>query len=346
MPSPDQGPLFPVTYQPGPTVNFPGSASGGHDAGPDPSLRDWRRAQRAGPVVGVPVERPRLPGGGSPLDELLGRDFQPRGGTTTARPTEFDRLLRPPSEFDRLLEKTFTPRGGTVSRVARAALPFLGDVLLFAQLLLYSPDAGRGSDLFKPGSGKGPKTRGRKPRPRVPVRPVPKPEVVLEAPRPLRPRPTPPPLQPILVHAPRLPDPKTEATPRRLPEPVASPAPRPASTPKPAARPSSKPFPVPDFLPEWSFFADPYRLPDRAPRPGRTPTVRRPLTRASAPRVLSDPFTLAQPQPQPGSQSCQCTAKREKQKRKRKQRDECRRGTYVETARGLIKSPKEKITCR
>jgi hypothetical protein len=104
---------------------------------------------------------------------------------------------------------------------------------------------------------------------------------------------------------------------------------------------------VPEFLPEWSFFADPFRLPDRAPRPTSAPTVRRPLTTARAPRVLSDPFTLSQPAPS-SSSPCQCSgsSKPQRKKRKRKQRDECRRGTYVETARGLIKSPKEKIQCR
>lgn len=346
MPGPDDGPLFPVTYQPGPTVNFAGSASGGHDAGPDFTLREYRRSLRAipPPVVGVPVGLPDRPPSGSPLDELLNRDFQPRGGTTTARPSEFDRLLRQPSEFDRLLEKTFTPRGGTLARAARAALPLLADVALFAQLLLYSPEVGRGSDLFKPGSGKGPKTRGRKRRPRLPEPHAPKPEGPLAAPPLPRPRPTPPPLQPVLVHAQRLPDPKTAVQPRKSPEPAASPEPRPASSPKPTARPSSKLFRVPD--PDWSFLLDPFRLPDRAPRPGRAPTVRRPLTRASAPRVLSDPFTLSQPAPSPSS-PCQCSSsKPQRKKRKRKQRDECRRGSYVETARGLIKSPKEKIQCR
>ena len=350
MPGPDDGPLFPVTYQPGPTVNFAGSASGGHDAGPDPSLRDYRRSLRAvPPVVGVPVGLPHRPPSGSPLDELLNRDFQPRGGTTTARPTEFDRLLRQPSEFDRLLEKTFTPRGGTLARAARAALPLLADFALFAQLLLYSPEAGRGSDLFKPGSGKGPKRRGRKPPRRLPVpSPVldPRTPAVLRPPPPRPATPPPPPLRPILVHAQPLPVPRTVAQPSSTPAPAPSPAPQPKTRPKTSARPLSLPRLGTLSVPEWSFFADPFRFPDRAPRPTSAPTVRRPLTRASAPRVLSDPFTLAQPMGSPSSSNCNCNAKREKQKRKRKQRDECRRGTYVETRKGLIKSPKEKISCR
>lgn len=95
----------------------------------------------------------------------------------------------------------------------------------------------------------------------------------------------------------------------------------------------------------------PRELPDlrsppvRTPAPGSpspiTPPGANPITLPTFPGNLTALQPLAVPLA--ATERCRCPPK---QRKKRKSRTECRRGTYVETASGLIKSPKEKVPCR
>lgn len=112
--------------------------------------------------------------------------------------------------------------------------------------------------------------------------------------------------------------------------------------------------------------ADPLPIPGRFTRPiGEIPKTRVPVAPQPRPTipglptvrpglpplvgVVPDlgPTLQLQPQPQlrpPGR--CVCPQPTREPARKRKPRVECRRGTYIETASGLIKSPKEVVPCQ
>jgi len=56
-------------------------------------------------------------------------------------------------------------------------------------------------------------------------------------------------------------------------------------------------------------------------------------------------LTLPVPQPVPLEQLDPCNCPKKKPKKKRKPRTECSRGTYTQTATGLIKHAKEFFDC-
>jgi hypothetical protein len=130
------------------------------------------------------------------------------------------------------------------------------------------------------------------------------------------------------------------------------PLPGPGTFASPATRPRPRPNPTPGVRPQPqpNPGVNPYAptIPNPAPFPAprATPAPASPVPR---PGVGPTPTLNPSPGPQPTSQAqqCKCSNQKSKQKRKkRKDRTTCYRGTYVETARGLSKSPKEKITCQ
>lgn len=122
------------------------------------------------------------------------------------------------------------------------------------------------------------------------------------------------------------------------PEPLA----RPRVAPRPAPAPDLSPFPFGDVEPTTT------TVPRTAPR---TPTAS-PLPFDPTAPFLPDPINNPQLVPQlavpliPATpDTCTCSKPRKKPK-KRKPRTECRRGTYVQTARGISYTPKEIVPCR
>lgn len=149
--------------------------------------------------------------------------------------------------------------------------------------------------------------------------------------------------------------------PAHVPFPSSRPATRPGRAPqgvKPRANPKPKFEPI--FLPPnspvglpgrpghfLSPLADVVRLP--RPRIPGLPAPRMPPGGANPiPLPGLPPGTIALPSPQPVPQAnpnrCNCPPK--KPRKPREPRKECTRGTYLETARGLEKTPKEKVPCQ
>jgi hypothetical protein len=336
MPGPDDGPLFPVTSTPGPYTNFPGSASGGHDAGPDFTLRDYRRAQRGGPTPS-PVDRLPPLRGGTPLPrvpialpgalvtgEEMFESLLQRPRSTPAPASPFRQLLErgPLSDFERLLARDYVPR--VLERVSTAART-AGRLLVESRwalglgALLYSGEVGAGSDFGKPELDrirrKGPRRRPRRfprpPGPDVPSRPA----IRAPATRPQLPLPAiPEPLAPVRVHALRLPSPL--ALVRTAPVPAQKPSPQPA--------PAPRPMNLPRVQLLSSF--DPLQLFRTAPsvRPRRDTVTRFQPGQLSEvdPRARPGARPLTSPKPKPvasPSQGCgPCSSKRTQRERKRK----------------------------
>lgn len=145
-----------------------------------------------------------------------------------------------------------------------------------------------------------------------------------------------------------LPLPRPAGDPGTQPAPAPAPAPQPAPAPAPQRRTAPAPWPWPAPAPAPGRFPWPAGLPGIA-----RPFLRRPrrlmprLGRSSLTDIQADPLPFAQPQPQPQPRTgdCVCTDTKPR-KKKRRERVECRRGTYTETRRGLIKRPRERITCK
>jgi len=159
----------------------------------------------------------------------------------------------------------------------------------------------------------------------------------------------------------RLPSPSARpvstSLPRSEPRPVPIGTPQPSPFPQPLPAPSATAVPRPLSVPLPLLF--PLPQPRPSTRPGRTPDTMSPLVPGgsiASPDRLSmidrqgRPLTAPQPQPLAlpsggGSDPCSCS-RTSKPKRKRKPRNECWRGTYVETRAGLSKTRKEKIPCQ
>lgn len=221
----------------------------------------------------------------------------------------------------------------------------------------------------------GPSRRGRPFRPRrrrrpgQPVLPVPGPMFPgLPGNPPVPAGPAPSPRSPTVTPRPASPGP-TPSSPSD-PPPGGSPnVPMPVPTPQPAPAPGrSSPVPVPRRDPGTAPGTSPVGRPGPRPRPSPVP-VTPPVPGPSwwplpfaPPRLNPDKLSWAPPGtgltpnnppgvgyaevPQPQPEPCRETARQRKRKRKRKLRTECYRGTYTETATGLLKRKKEKIPCR
>lgn len=139
--------------------------------------------------------------------------------------------------------------------------------------------------------------------------------------------------------------PGPQPTPRRKPTPRPKPQrmPRPAASPSPLSdvyfsQPLLNPTPRPTEAPQFNPFPEAQPIPQPRPRPQPTPSPKpnpKPLTAVN-------PFPVSSPQP--NQDKCKCP--KPKKRKERKQRSECHKGTYVETATGLIKNPSETISCQ
>lgn len=109
---------------------------------------------------------------------------------------------------------------------------------------------------------------------------------------------------------------------------------------RPAPRPGLRPLNDPLELP-WSVAAP---LPAPSPRPSPEPLPIAPPGAGPVP----DPFAPGAPvltaAPQPNPDRCNCP--KPKPRKPRKPRSECKRGTYKQTARGIIYNPKETVPCQ
>lgn len=156
-------------------------------------------------------------------------------------------------------------------------------------------------------------------------------------------------------NAPISPAPVSPTVPRPGSYPRPAPGPTPTPRPGPASRPAAPPAPAP--LPVWRVIpwlplspgSKPASWPKwrLSPRPSPSP--------AGQPSPLSPPLTGIEPggvaspltQPVPRSEPCESAQQRQRKKRKRrKRRTVCYRGTYRETATGLMKWKKERVSCR
>lgn len=132
-----------------------------------------------------------------------------------------------------------------------------------------------------------------------------------------------------------VPDLEGSPEPRRVSEPAPSPRPRPQPSPELVPSPATNPRgnPAPEFLPAPG--------PSAGPRPGFGPSPIKPPKTWELPDPAPKPTTNPDP--------CDCgkgKGKDKKKKKKRKKRKECWRGTFTETATGLIKRRREKISCK
>jgi len=98
--------------------------------------------------------------------------------------------------------------------------------------------------------------------------------------------------------------------------------------------------PVPLQLTEPVPVPRPNERPSESPRPPGAPRAARPPT---IPTHL-DPVPPIGPVPKEALNRCNCPPK--KPAKKREPRVDCKRGTYRQTARGIIYNPKEAIPCQ
>lgn len=125
---------------------------------------------------------------------------------------------------------------------------------------------------------------------------------------------------------------------------------RPRVAPDTVVRPDARPLEIPTWEPLGQPFTatptNPFPAPsDFPPRSSPPPRPRQPLT---LPTGVLIPLPDLGPVPQEDLDRCidRCKKRRSKSKDKPKPRTECYTGTYVEHARGLSKSRKEKVPCQ
>lgn len=228
------------------------------------------------------------------------------------------------------------PRPSTVPLGARILAPLSGAIAAGVAALLYSPALGPddeypGNRPMFPFPALPP---GEQPRERPQPSPIYQPgiigEVTIPAPRaPLAPLPSPlgmPDLLPVGAPVSYLPFPIPGSRPSPMPGLVPTPRPRPVDVP-------GLPLAIPEIFPLAS------------PLPAPAPAAPRP---APSPSPFPNPLSPQQPElaPSPQQAGCRCPQQSKPKRKQRKDRAVCRKGTYIETAKGLIKQPKETVKCR
>lgn len=156
-------------------------------------------------------------------------------------------------------------------------------------------------------------------------------------------------------------------------QPVPLPVPAPVAHPRPAPLPDAGALRVPEPSPVIELSPNPLTQAAPGPKPKpkraratpsspssrtrtRTPSLQDMLDRlglspGSQTGVRTDPGSRTAPKPLTGAErsggNSDCRCKTEKRKRKpKKPRELCRKGSYVETAKGLIKHPREEVPCQ
>jgi len=132
--------------------------------------------------------------------------------------------------------------------------------------------------------------------------------------------------------------------------PVAVPRPvgRPVNAPSPTPYTSPRPFPLPlHQLPFPTAFPVPSPSPRPRPRPAPSPAPKPGPIASPLPLELGklEPVPVLGPVPVAAT-SRDCPPPKKPQRKKRKPRGVCRRGTYIETSKSTLKTPKETIPCR
>lgn len=304
------------------------------------------RAPAAPPKPALPIFVPAPDYGGQPslgtvVAALPRRAPAPRRRPVPRRTKPAPRRTRPqrpstPRPAPRFTPSRPLPAPSTIPLGVRILAPLTGAIAAGVAALLYSPALGPDDEYpgNKPMFPFPALPPGEQPRERPQPTPIYQPgiigEVTIPAPRaPLAPLPSPlgmPDLLPIGAPMVNFP----------LPIPGARPAPMPGLVPTPRPRPVDVPG-LPLAIPEIFPVASPLPRPaPSSPRPTPTPSP--------------NPFPLSPQQPElmpsPQQAGCRCPQQSKPKRKQRKDRAVCRKGTYVETARGLIKQPKEQIKCR
>ena len=259
---------------------------------------------------------------------------------TLTPPSELERLLQQPKQpqpFQELLEKprtgpTNAPLGEVTVKGKKARTRVGGrgggiggllTILRFAPLALFPSPIGDQPD--------DPRDFGEK------IKGEPEPESVAT------PEPTETPLETVTVTA-KKPQPRERPEPSgtpdlaRLPEPfVKAPSP---------FKPKTSPFPQTRKSPDFDLVLRPVPLEFQdlitKPRGGvGTRPLPQPVPRPS-PFPIPGADLIGSP---PGSNLCECNCPKPKKRKPRAPRVVCREGTYVETAKGLIKRPTRIIPC-